>query len=134
MHAFSVRSRHRCEFIDITGSVRTLVKKSDLSDGICHLYVPHTTAGITINENADPDVVRDMRARLKTLVPHNGSYAHREGNADAHIKSSLLGHSAMVIIRDADLALGQWQGIFFCEFDGPRTRNVWAVMSETSGA
>ncbi|MBI5187547.1 MAG: YjbQ family protein [Nitrospirae bacterium] len=120
----NVRSRSRIEFIDITGMVHDVVKEAGIKSGICYLYVPHTTAGITINEGADPSVQRDIQNTLSRLVPHDMNYFHREGNADAHIKSSIAGTSVNVIIDEGKLLLGTWQSIFFCEFDGPRHRRV----------
>lgn len=114
------------EFIDITEIVREKVAKADISDGICVIFVPHTTAGVTINENADPDVVKDILSTFDKMVPLSDTdYRHSEGNSAAHIKSSLLGSSATIIIENGQLKLGTWQGIYFCEFDGPRRRKVW---------
>jgi secondary thiamine-phosphate synthase enzyme len=121
----SVNSRSRTELIDITSQVREAVKKSGLKDGICHLFVPHTTAGITINEGADPSVKRDILTSLNRLVPLDGDYQHAEGNSAAHIKTTMVGTSAVCLIEDSQLVLGTWQSIFFCEFDGPRTRRVY---------
>ncbi len=120
----TVRSRQRQCLEDITGQVREAVRRSGVDEGLCHLYVPHTTAGIVINENADPDVPRDIIERLEALVPHDAPYRHYEGNADAHIKASLVGQWALVPVAAGDLALGRWQGIFLAEFDGPRERTV----------
>lgn len=119
-----VKSARRTEFIDITKEVEQLVADSRVRQGVCHLYVPHTTAGILINEHDDPDVARDMEAMLDRLVPREGSYRHAEGNSDAHIKTSLIGVSETVWIESGRLSLGRWQGVFFCEFDGPRRREV----------
>jgi secondary thiamine-phosphate synthase enzyme len=124
VHVFEVKTSRRTQLLDITSEVEKLVAASAVSHGVCHLYVPHTTAGVTINESADPDVARDIEAALDRLVPHDGPYRHAEGNADSHIKSTLLGGSQSVFIEDGRLALGRWQGIFFCEFDGPRHRQV----------
>jgi len=121
----SVKSRLNTELIDITGEVREAVKKSGLKEGVCHLFVPHTTAGIAINEGADPSVKRDILTSLNRLVPFDGDYQHAEGNSAAHIKSTLVGTSAVCLIEDSQLVLGTWQSIFFCEFDGPRTRRVY---------
>lgn len=110
--------------IDITAEVQSVVSESGISDGVCHVFVPHTTAGITINENADPDVPRDILSTLNKLVPQSAGYQHTEGNADSHVKASLMGSSVTVFIDKGRLALGTWQGIFFCEFDGPRHRRV----------
>jgi len=120
----SISSNSRTEFIDITDQVNEAVKKSGLKEGICHLFVPHTTAGITINEGADPSVKRDILSSLNRLVPFDGDYKHTEGNSAAHIKTTLVGTSAVCLIEDSRLILGTWQSIFFCEFDGPRTRRV----------
>ena len=120
-----VRTSARTQFIDITREVQDAVKSSGISDGVCTVYVPHTTAGITINENADPDVVRDMIDTLERLVPHNAGYRHVEGNADSHVKASLMGFSVDVFVEKGRPVLGTWQGIYFCEFDGPRNRQVY---------
>lgn len=120
----NVKSKSRTEFIDITEMVQDVVKESNVVKGICYLYVPHTTAGITINEGADPSVQRDILNTLNRLVPHEMNYFHREGNADAHIKSTIVGTSVNVIVDEGKLLLGTWQSIFFCEFDGPRHRRI----------
>ncbi len=99
-----------------------------MREGVVHLFVPHTTAGVTINENADPDVVRDMKQILESVVPWRGNYAHAEGNSAAHVKASMMGFSTQVFVRNGRLAFGTWQSIYFCEFDGPRTRKVWAQL------
>jgi len=120
----NVKSKSRTEFIDITEMVQDVVKEANVMKGICYLYVPHTTAGITINEGADPSVQRDILNTLNRLVPHEMNYFHREGNADAHIKSTIVGTSISVIIDEGKLLLGTWQSVFFCEFDGPRHRRI----------
>jgi len=120
----NVKSKARIEFIDITEMVQDVVKDDGIVKGVCFLFVPHTTAGITINEGADPSVQRDILNSLNRLIPHEMNYFHREGNADAHIKSTLVGTSVHVIVEDGKLLLGTWQSIFFCEFDGPRHRRV----------
>jgi len=120
----TVTSKSRVEFIDVTGMVEEAVKEAGIEDGICYLYVPHTTAGITINEGADPSVQRDIQNTLSRLAPQDMNYFHREGNADAHIKSTLVGASVNVVIEGSKLLLGTWQSIFFCEFDGPRHRRI----------
>jgi secondary thiamine-phosphate synthase enzyme len=125
---FTVRTNSRFEMLDITGQVRDLLKESRIKSGICHVFIPHTTAAITINENADPDVPRDIIMGLDRLVPLNGNYRHREGNAAAHIKSSLIGVSEAILIENGELILGTWQSIFFCEFDGPRSRKVFVKL------
>ena len=114
-------------FIDITGQVRKIVASGNVQNGLCQIFVPHTTAGVTINENADPDVVTDMLAALGKMVP-DLHYRHAEGNSPAHVKSSLVGCSITVPISEGRLCLGTWQGIYFCEFDGPRTRKVWVQL------
>ncbi len=124
MIEISVKSRTREEFIDITDPVQQAVTASGIPAGVAICFVPHTTAAITINENADPDVPRDIIHKLNMVFPQRDEYHHTEGNSDAHIKSSLVGCSVLVLIDNGRLALGQWQGIFFCEFDGPRTRQV----------
>lgn len=123
----NVKTATRLEMVNITSEVQELVDKSKIKDGICYLYIPHTTAGLVINEGVDPGVKRDILYTLKKLVPSNASYAHMgKGNADAHIKSSLTGASIFVMIENGKLLLGTWQAIFFCEFDGPRHRRVAA--------
>ena len=126
MKDFSVSTSRHTEFAEITDCVQRIVDESGVTDGVCTVYVPHTTAGITINENADPDVVTDMIYALEQAVPWKSPhYKHGEGNTAAHVKSSMMGHSAHVIVRGGKLQFGTWQGIFLCEFDGPRTRKVW---------
>jgi secondary thiamine-phosphate synthase enzyme len=120
----SVRTERRTQLQDVTAAVAKLVQDAAVHSGICYLYVPHTTAGIMINENADPDVAADIEAALARLVPQTAGYRHAEGNSDSHIKTSLVGASATIFISDGKLELGRWQGIFFCEFDGPRTRRL----------
>ncbi len=119
----SIKTSKRNEFIDITPHIQDLV--GDISEGVVTVFVPHTTTGITINENADPDVPRDILKKLEEMIPQQDNYSHMEGNSDAHIKASLFGSSVRVIVRDGQLLLGTWQSIFFCEFDGPRTRKVF---------
>jgi len=123
--SFNIKTGSRIEMVDITGSVQEEISKSGVSEGICTVYVPHTTAGITVNEGADPSVCRDILARLNALVPQDAGYHHREGNADSHVKASFMGSSASLIVEKGRLILGTWQKIFFCEFDGPRTRKVY---------
>jgi secondary thiamine-phosphate synthase enzyme len=120
----NVKTKSRNEFVDITDMVQGVVKEAGIMEGICFLYVPHTTAGITINEGADPSVQRDIINTLSRLVPHELNYSHREGNSDAHIKVTIVGNSVSVIIDEGKLVLGTWQAIFFCEFDGPRHRRI----------
>ncbi len=121
---FTIKTSKRNEFIDITSQIQGLV--GEVPEGVVTVFVPHTTTGITINENADPDVPRDILKKLEELVPQRDSYSHIEGNSDAHIKASLFGSSVRVIVKDGQLLLGTWQSIFFCEFDGPRTRKFCA--------
>ncbi|HOK04693.1 MAG TPA: secondary thiamine-phosphate synthase enzyme YjbQ [Victivallales bacterium] len=124
MPLITVKSKKRCEFIDITPDVNALIPKS-FNSGSCHVFALHTTAGITINENADQDVVNDILEYLEDIIPHlKRKYSHMEGNSDAHIKSSLIGVSQIIPVKNGKLCLGTWQGIFFCEFDGPRTRHI----------
>jgi secondary thiamine-phosphate synthase enzyme len=119
-----VKTSKREEIIDVTGLIKKHIKLSNVKDGICVLFVPHTTCGITINENADPSVKSDFLNHMKKLIPQQGNYLHSEGNSDAHIKSILVGPSLTLLIWDSQLVLGTWQGIYFCEFDGPRTRKL----------
>lgn len=119
-----IKTRSRSEMIDITGEIRKIAKNSGIKEGICYLFVPHTTAGITINEDADPDVASDIIHTLEKMIPYEGNYRHSEGNTAAHVKASLIGSSIYILIKDGEILLGKWQGIFFCEFDGPRTRKV----------
>lgn len=122
--ALAVETSARTQLKDITKDVARIVKQSGVENGVCRLYVPHTTAGILINESDDPDVARDIGDALDRLVPRNGPYKHYEGNADSHVKSALVGVSQTVPVEGGKLGLGRWQGIFFCEFDGPRRREV----------
>jgi secondary thiamine-phosphate synthase enzyme len=124
-----VSTNDRTELVDITSQVRKIVRDSGIDEGSCLVYVPHTTAAVTINENADPTVKRDILMILDRVIPFSDDYHDAEGNSAAHIKSTLVGSSERMIIRDGDLILGRWQGIFFCEFDGPRTRKVTIQMT-----
>jgi secondary thiamine-phosphate synthase enzyme len=121
----SVKTGRRNELVDVTSMVADRIKESKVESGICVVYVPHTTAAITINENADPSVKADILSQLEKLVPHGAGYSHMEGNADSHIKASMIGPSVHLIIEDGKPVLGTWQGIFFCEFDGPRNRRLY---------
>jgi len=125
MEIIQVKTGSRIQFSDITSQVQEVISKSAVKEGIAVVYVPHTTAGVTINEAADPAVTQDIIGKLSQLVPHHNSYLHAEGNADAHIKATLVGSSVHLIVSGGTAALGTWQGIFFCEFDGPRTRKVF---------
>ena len=120
----SISTKSHTEFVDITSEINSLVKKSDAKDGMVVVYIPHTTAGITINESSDPAVVSDIINSLEKNVPWDDRYRHSEGNAAAHIKATIMGSSVNVMIEDGSLTLGTWQGIFFCEFDGPRSRKI----------
>ena len=118
-----VRTRKRNELVDITSTVRELIDESGVTEGICHIFVPHTTAAVTINEKADPDVATDISNTLEKSIPAGWGYRHAEGNSDSHVKSSLVGASELVIITGGRPVLGTWQAVFFCEFDGPRSRH-----------
>ena len=122
--SISVKTRTRTEFVNITSDVKNAVRESGVKNGVCYIYVPHTTAGLTINEGADPSVVKDMISTLNKQIPQSTHYLHLEGNSDSHIKTALVGSSETVIIDNGKLLLGTWQAIFFCEFDGARSRKV----------
>jgi secondary thiamine-phosphate synthase enzyme len=128
-YTFSLRTERREQFLPITDEVINYVRKSGVKIGSCKVFIPHTTAGVTINENADPDVLKDVLMVLNELVPQNRRFLHSEGNSDAHVKSTLVGVHAEIPIQNGQLQLGQWQSIFFTEFDGPRTRRVIVVIS-----
>lgn len=125
MKQIAVKTISRFQMIDLTAQVRTAVQESGVKSGICHVFVPHTTAAVTINENADPDVPKDILYELDKVIPLDDDYRHIEGNSAAHVKASLVGASEAVLIENGDLVLGTWQSIFFCEFDGPRARQVF---------
>ena len=127
----SISTRSRVEFLDVTDKVEEVVKQSQLESGICWAFVPHTTAGITINEGADPSVRRDIMRQLDKIVPQQGDYDHTEGNSPAHIKASLMGSSVTIMVENRGLSLGTWQSVYLCEFDGPRTRKL--VVKATPG-
>jgi secondary thiamine-phosphate synthase enzyme len=122
--SFRVKTRSRTELVNVTGEVQAAVDRLGLTDGTVVVYVPHTTAAVTVNEAADPDVARDINVALSKLVPSSGDYHHSEGNSDGHVKSTLVGCSETILVDQGRLVLGTWQGVFFCEFDGPRTRTV----------
>jgi len=122
IHQITVTTKSTAEFIDVTHQIEAVVRESGVTEGICIVFVTHTTAGVTINEDADPDVRRDILMALDRMVPHSGSYAHAEGNSPAHVKASLMGSSVTIPISEGRLVLGTWQGVYFAEFDGPRTR------------
>lgn len=125
MKIINVSTTKRVDLVDITSQVQKMVSDSNVNSGIVTVYVPHTTCGITINEGADPDVVRDIKYQLEKLIPYQQGYHHLEGNADSHIKTCLVGSSENIIIENGQLVLGTWQSIFLCDFDGPRTRKVY---------
>lgn len=131
---FRLKTHARVDIVDITLQVEQAVQQGNVASGIAVVYCPHTTAAITVNENADPDVLRDIRMALGTIAPETGDYRHAEGNSDAHIKSSLFGPSQVLIIEGGRLLLGMWQGVYFCEFDGPRERKFYVkIVSENVG-
>lgn len=133
-HAITIATQRRSQMIAIDAEVQKIVHQSKIQEGAVLLYVPHTTAGITINENYDPDVVHDLLLALDKIVPWEDSqYRHAEGNSAAHLKTAMLGNSATVFLEQGKLVLGQWQGIFLCEFDGPRTRTVWVKIQRDPG-
>jgi secondary thiamine-phosphate synthase enzyme len=125
MKELSVKTSKHTQFVNIDREVHNAIAESKVGNGMCHVFVPHTTAGVTINENADPDVVADIIQVLDKLVPWRGGYAHAEGNSAAHVKASMMGFSQTVPIRDGRLAFGTWQSLYFCEFDGPRSRKAY---------
>jgi secondary thiamine-phosphate synthase enzyme len=129
-YSLEITSKSRIELIDITSKIEDVVRDSGVRNGICYIFVPHTTAGITINEDADPSVVTDILMKLNKLIPVRDNYSHTEGNSDAHIKSTIIGTSLTVFIENNRLLLGTWQGIYFCEFDGPRRRKVFVKIIE----
>ena len=124
LYRLNVRTGGRVDFQDITGAVRDTISSSGVESGVCHVFVPHTTAGVTINEHADPSVVQDIIAQLDKMAPQHNRYRHMEGNSPAHIKASLVGSSQTIFVEDGRPVLGTWQGVFFCEFDGPRNRHL----------
>ncbi len=128
MDVFPVRTSERHQFVDITEHVQRCVSEAGFEDGLACVFVPHTTAGITINENADPDVVHDLLGALAKVVPERAGYRHVEGNSDSHVKSSLIAPSLVVIVEKGRLQLGTWQAIYFAEFDGPRNRQCWVKL------
>jgi secondary thiamine-phosphate synthase enzyme len=125
MKSFSVRTRKHTQFLDITREIQSSLSDLGIRSGAVTVFVPHTTAGVTINENADPDVTVDIADALEKAVPWQAAYSHTEGNAAAHVKASVMGSSVQIIVEDGRLQLGTWQGVYFCEFDGPRSRKVW---------
>ena len=127
---FNVKTTAHTQMLDITREVQNAVTQSGVRDGLCTVFIPHTTAAVTINENADPDVVRDFTTEINKIVPWEDGYHHIEGNSAAHLKASMIGFSEQIIVEDGRLVLGTWQGIYFCEYDGPRTRKVYVKVQE----
>jgi secondary thiamine-phosphate synthase enzyme len=132
LYHLQISTRSQTEFLDITSDIQKVISESKIKSGLCQIFIPHTTAAVTINENADPSVRRDILVELNKLIPFENDYQHSEGNSAAHIKSSLVGCSLTMIIEENRLQLGTWQGIYFCEFDGPRTRKVWVKILKDS--
>jgi len=130
MEVLRVKTERRTQLVDVTREVERVVEKAGVSAGICCIYVPHTTAGVMINEHFDPDVATDLEGVFERMVPKSGPYRHSEGNSDSHAKAALAGTSQMIFVEDGKLALGRWQGVFFCEFDGPRDRKLWIKVLE----
>lgn len=128
--SFEIQTSKRTDFVEVTDRVREIVARSGVAEGLCVVYVPHTTAAVTVNEHADPDVVRDMGMKLDWMIPWEDSYRHAEGNSAAHIKASLLGPSQTLIVSGGKPVLGVWQGVFFCEFDGPRRRTFHVKVTQ----
>ena len=130
INKFNVKTTAHTHMLDITREVQNAVTQSGVRDGLCTVFIPHTTAAVTINENADPDVVRDFTTEINKIVPWEDGYHHIEGNSAAHLKASMIGFSEQIIVEDGRLVLGTWQGIYFCEYDGPRTRKVYVKVLE----
>jgi secondary thiamine-phosphate synthase enzyme len=125
METLRVKTGRRTQFVDVTAEVERVVTESGVAGGVCYVYVPHTTAGVTINEHADPDVASDLEGVFDRLVPHKGPYRHAEGNTDSHAKAVMVGASQVIFVEGGKLVLGTWQGVFLCEFDGPRERKIF---------
>ena len=132
VHRLEIATSSRAQMVDVTREVQRAVSESGVQEGFCHIYVPHTTAGIAINENADPSVAQDILAVLEKIAPRSGSYRHLEGNADSHVKACIVGSSETVLIEGGRLVLGTWQGLFLCEFDGPRRRRLLVKVVEAA--
>jgi secondary thiamine-phosphate synthase enzyme len=130
MEVLKVRTERRTQLVDVTEMVERAVGKAGVSSGVCYVYVPHTTAGVIINEHFDPDVAADLEGVFERLVPHRGPYRHGEGNSDSHAKAAITGTSQVIFVEEGKLALGRWQGVFFCEFDGPRERKMWVKIAK----
>jgi secondary thiamine-phosphate synthase enzyme len=133
LEKITVSTQTRCQLVDITNEIKKCVNKQKIKEGVLHIFCPHTTAAVTVNENYDPSVQSDISETLSKLIPHHAHYAHTEGNADAHIKAAVMGSSRTLFIHNGEIAFGSWQGIYLCEFDGPRTREVWVKISKDSG-
>jgi secondary thiamine-phosphate synthase enzyme len=131
METFKVKTVRRTQLVDVTTQVEKLVIASGLANGVCYVYIPHTTAGVMINEHADPDVATDLEGVFDRMVPHDGPYRHAEGNTDSHAKAVLVGASQVIFVEKGKLVLGTWQGVFLCEFDGPRERKIWVKVMDT---
>ncbi|MGC2817794.1 MAG: secondary thiamine-phosphate synthase enzyme YjbQ [Candidatus Acidiferrum sp.] len=131
MELLRVKTARRTQLVDVTQEVEKTVEQSGVDSGVCYVYVPHTTAGVIVNEHFDPDVATDLEGVFERLVPRVGPYRHAEGNSDSHAKAALTGTSATIFVEDGKLALGRWQGVFFCEFDGPRERKLWVKVQGT---
>ena len=129
MEVLKVKTDRRTQLVDVTDMIKNAVEKARAASGVCYVYVPHTTAGVMINEHFDPDVAADLEGVFDRLVPRTAAYRHSEGNSDAHAKAALVGTSQMIFVEEGKLALGRWQGVFFCEFDGPRERKMWVKVS-----
>ncbi len=130
MEVLRVKTVRRTQLVDVTDLVEKAVAKAGVASGLCHVFVPHTTAGVIINEHFDPDVAADLEGVFERLVPRSGPYRHAEGNSDSHAKAVLTGASQVIFVEKGKLVLGQWQGVFFCEFDGPRERKLWVKVIE----
>ncbi|SHN17062.1 secondary thiamine-phosphate synthase enzyme YjbQ [Halanaerobium congolense] len=126
----SIKTNNKVELIDVTTQIQNVIKETELESGLLQIHIPHTTAAVTINENADPDVKSDIKKEINKIIPFDDNYAHLEGNSAAHIKSSLFGVDQNIIIENKKLLLGTWQGIYFCEFDGPRTRKIYLKITK----
>ena len=133
MQTLRVKTGRRTQFVDVTAAVERVVAEAGVASGVCYVYVPHTTAGVMINEHADPDVASDLEGVFDRLVPRSGPYRHAEGNTDSHAKAVMVGASQVIFVEGGKLVLGTWQGIFFCEFDGPRERKIFVRVEESKG-
>jgi len=131
METLRVKTGRRTQFVDVTAAVERVVREAGVGSGVCYVHVPHTTAGVTINEHADPDVATDLEGVFDRLVPHAGPYRYSEGNTDSHAKAVMVGASQVIFVEEGKLVLGRWQGIFLCEFDGPRERKIFVKVEES---